>query len=710
MNLPTLPLVARHISEMGVPRMVPTMDYPDGPLLGNGDVTCVIGGVSGRQAWYVGKTDYWTDGVGWQTNEAYTNIVVAPIVIGRMELVCRELEGGEVRHHLNPATAELVSIWRNGETVLEIGSWVAATSNRIWITVENKSSRRFTIEWRLTVESVVEPPAVLPTATGMELGAGWVRRDTWDRGRWVCRGALAATGTDWTAPGPGVVVRKIEIGPAGAERILCAVAGGRNVDAPECAALSLLGQGRDTDENDHLAWWSNFWNQSAIDLGGGILERFWYGSLYVLACCNRSGCTAPGIFAFPTQDHPRWNGDYHLNYNFEFPYQAVYSANHMELADPYYRAILDFLPEALRRGREDLDPPRGGALYPVGIGADGVVVHDDYMSQKSCAVFAATNFINHHEYARDPEFLRERGWPFLCEVATFWENFLVEECGRWVIRGSSAHEHGDSSCNSTYDLSLVRRLFRFLIESARDLPVDEARIERWRDIERRLSRFARTEFRGTSVIKESEDIPEFRRSISILNAFWPGCGDFTIGSPEQQLAWDTIRLLELWDQGNSFPWVYPAAVRVGYPDIVTRMESHLADTHVRYWVMEGDPRNPDRYFPAGWTRGLRENFTLWHCLGGLETAGAAVAVTEMLLQSHEGFLRLFPVWPAERDASFRRLRAKGAFLVSARLRAGVVDFVEVESERGGTLRILSPWSQEIQTFQMTVGEVLRLTG
>ena len=77
--------------------------------------------------------------------------------------------------------------------------------------------------------------------------------------------------------------------------------------------------------------------------------------------------------------------------------------------------------------------------------------------------------------------------------------------------------------------------------------------------------------------------------------------------------------------------------------------------------------------------------------GGIETAGGAVAVNDMLLQSFEGFLRFFPVWPRSEDASFTTLRAVGAFLVSASLKGGVVKGVEVVSEAGLNCTFVSPW-------------------
>ena len=80
--------------------------------------------------------------------------------------------------------------------------------------------------------------------------------------------------------------------------------------------------------------------------------------------------------------------------------------------------------------------------------------------------------------------------------------------------------------------------------------------------------------------------------------------------------------------------------------------------------------------------------------GGLEQAGAAVAVDELLLQSHEGFLVLFPAWErGDSAASFTTLRARGAFLVSAAIDASgeVLPGVEIRSEAGAVCSIVAPW-------------------
>jgi alpha-L-fucosidase 2 len=49
------------------------------------------------------------------------------------------------------------------------------------------------------------------------------------------------------------------------------------------------------------------------------------------------------------------------------------------------------------------------------------------------------------------------------------------------------------------------------------------------------------------------------------------------------------------------------------------------------------------------------------CMGvWVENFALPALIDECLLQSWSGTLRLFPNWPADRDAAFRTLRADGA--------------------------------------------------
>jgi len=53
-------------------------------------------------------------------------------------------------------------------------------------------------------------------------------------------------------------------------------------------------------------------------------------------------------------------------------------------------------------------------------------------------------------------------------------------------------------------------------------------------------------------------------------------------------------------------------------------------------------------------------------------------------------IRVFPAWPTEWDADFQLL-ARGGFLVSASMKSGIIEDIEIMSQYGGICRIRSPW-------------------
>jgi hypothetical protein len=90
---------------------------------------------------------------------------------------------------------------------------------------------------------------------------------------------------------------------------------------------------------------------------------------------------------------------------------------------------------------------------------------------------------------------------------------------------------------------------------------------------------------------------------------------------------------------------------------------------------------------------------------------AAAGVQEMLLQSHSGVVEIFPAIPAAwKDAAFTSLRTHGAFLISAERRGGTVRRVEIVSEKGGMLKLLSPFSGKLLPIEMAAWQRKVLEG
>ena len=132
-------------------------------------------------------------------------------------------------------------------------------------------------------------------------------------------------------------------------------------------------------------------------------------------------------------------------------------------------------------------------------------------------------------------------------------------------------------------------------------------------------------------------------------------------------------LAEPWANTNGFCLSWPPAVRVsGRADAAT-LVNNFARAIQSMTVHNGCVHNKG---------------------GMLENIGATAAINEMLLQSHGGVLRFFPVWSSAVGAvSFTTLRAYGAFLVSAAIDAsGVVSPVALSAEVGGDVVFASPWA------------------
>jgi hypothetical protein len=132
-------------------------------------------------------------------------------------------------------------------------------------------------------------------------------------------------------------------------------------------------------------------------------------------------------------------------------------------------------------------------------------------------------------------------------------------------------------------------------------------------------------------------------------------------------AYNSFVRTDAWENDNLFCSYYPQAARLGVdPDlIIEKMKECIHNRELGNGL----------YSFGG---------------GGIENNSAVPAcINEMLMQSYEGVLRLFPNWNLKNDASFFGFRANGAFIVSAKLKDGVVN-AEILSEKGGELIIEKP--------------------
>jgi hypothetical protein len=465
--------------------------------------------------------------------------------------------------------------------------------------------------------------------------------------------------------------------------------------------------------NDHRTWWREFWSKSFVDIGDPLIERFYYGSQYLLASCSRNPRFPPSLFGnWITADGASWQADYHLNYNHQAPWWGVYSSNHPELADPYDTPILEYLPIARENARKYLKVR--GVYYDVGIGPKGLestFMPDGhgipgegnrmFLGQKSNAAFAAVNMFLRFYHTYDLEYAR-RVYPFLLEVANFWEGYLKLEQGRYVITGDALGEVGDggSDKNNCLSLGLVRMLFKGMLDVSAELGMDAERRGKWQDILQHISEFPTAVVDGVRRVRGAEAGPASNRvgpnrdnsRVEISGLVWP-TGVVGLGSDPAllQLVRDDARdwpEREWLNHFNGFSQTYPGAARIGYPprELLNKLHKQLAV-------------------------GSFPNLMVFAGGGGVENCSTVPAtINEMLLQTHAGVMRVFPVWPKDQPARFGRLRTHGAFLVSAAFRDGQVESLLIESDKGRECVLQNPWPGKPLTLRRDGGILETIVG
>lgn len=426
----------------------------------------------------------------------------------------------------------------------------------------------------------------------------------------------------------------------------------------------------------HETWWRDFWEESSISVQEEpLVERYWYMSHYLMACCCGSGKFAPGLFGnWVTTDTPAWCGDYHLNYNYEAPWWGLYSSNHISLTEPYDRPLLEYMQKSELAARRKLGC--GGLYTLVGIGPRGLRTaaletedgKDDinYWGQKSNASYAALNMLMRFYYTYDGDYTLETAYRYLERTADFWLDYLEWDGKRYVIRNDCIHESpcpdGKGDTNPILSLGLIRALFQGLIDICDTFGLKNWKRERWSHALKYISVFPVMERNGRTVFRLSEEGMDWNdgNSLAIQHVFPAGCIGLGSPGPLLQIARNTYEEMDRWDDYNAFATYFPAGVRLGVSsgEILRHLNEQLRE--------------------HGMTNGF-----IFYGGGGIECCSTVpVTLNEMLMQSHEGVIRLFPVWNLEKEAAFRNLRAYGAFLVSAEVGGGVVGKVEIVSEKG----------------------------
>jgi hypothetical protein len=300
--------------------------------------------------------------------------------------------------------------------------------------------------------------------------------------------------------------------------------------------------------------------------------------------------------------------------------------------------------------------------------------------------------ITHYYYAPDFAYAQSI-YPTLQQMALFWENYLVKDGSTYDVV-NDAQQEGDAypQTNGIMSLGLVRLLLQACIDISTALNVDATERATWQDRLTNLAPFptytgcptctnGETVFRWTSAGRDWDT----GNAIGIQHIYPGSQIGLSSDATTLKTANNMVGAMARWSDDNGTNTFYPAAARVGYS--ATTIFSELDS-----WIQ--NHTYPNLHIHTGG--------------GGIENANTVPStVTEMMLQSFQGILRIFPNWPSGSDAKFANLRSYGAFIVSSAIRSNVVQYVRVVSESGGPFTLSNPWpSQSMVVYRNGVAGAL----
>ena len=422
------------------------------------------------------------------------------------------------------------------------------------------------------------------------------------------------------------------------------------------------------------------------------LETLYYQfGRYLLIASSRPGnlpANLQGIWA--NQVDGPWHVDYHNNINLQMNYWPACSTGLSECVEP----LIDFIRTLQKPGERTAKAYFGARGWTASISGNifgfTTPLRDQDMSwnfNPMAGPWLATHLWEYYDYTRDMKFLRETAYPLIRESAIFAADYLWHKPdGTYTAAPSTSPEHGPIDQGATFVHAVIREILLEAIEGSRLLKCDKEERARWEDILANLAPYSIGRY--GQLMEWSRDIDDpndHHRHVNHLFGLHPGHTVSPITTPELAQAsrvvlehrgdgatgWSMGWKLNQWARlhdGNHAYTLYGNLLKNGTLD-------NLWDTHPPFQI-DG-------------------NF------------GGTAGVTEMLLQSHAGFIHLLPSLPdAWSEGTVSGLEARGNFCLDLTWANGQLSEALLTSRKGGRC-ILRYGDQEL-TLQTRPGKSYRI--
>ena len=418
------------------------------------------------------------------------------------------------------------------------------------------------------------------------------------------------------------------------------------------------------------------------------LEELYYQfGRYLLIASSRAGnmpANLQGIWHNDV-DGP-WRVDYHNNINVQMNYWPACPTNLSECMLP----LVDFIRTLVKPGEKTAQSYFGARGWTASISSNIFGFTTPLESQDMSWNFnpmagpwLATHIWEYYDYTRDLNFLKETGYELIKSSADFAVDYLWHKPdGTYTAAPSTSPEHGPVDQGTTFVHAVVREILLDAIEASKVLGVDKKERKQWNDV---LSKLVPYKIgRYGQLMEWSTDIDDPKdehRHVNHLFGLHPGHTVSPVTTPELATAAKVV-LLHRGDgaTGWSMGW------------------------KLNQWARLQDGNHAYTLFGNLLKNGTMDNLWDTHPPFQIDgNFGGTAGVTEMLRQSHMGFIQLLPALPnAWKDGSISGICAKGNFEVDMIWENNQLKEATVRSGAGGNCVI--KYGDKMLSFKTIKGQ------